>query len=245
MGVNEIQIARTTRTSYNHADYENRRRFLRFLLKRVGFPLLAKIDGVEGIDNVPQTGPAILMINHIALIDPIVVIHVVPRNIVPLAKVEVFDYPVVGIFPKIWHVVPVHREEFDRQAVQSVLSILNVGEIVLVAPEGTRSPALQTGKEGVAYIASRSEAPVIPVAISGTQNFPALRFSSPWREPGAIVRFGKPFRYKKIFHRASRDELRLMTDEAMYLLAELLPEKQRGVYQDFSKATTITIGEIG
>ncbi|MGW8251457.1 MAG: lysophospholipid acyltransferase family protein, partial [Anaerolineales bacterium] len=102
--------------SYDHQRYANRRRVLRFLLRTLGFTLLAKLNRVEGLENVPDESPALLMINHIAFIDPIVVLHVVPRNIVPLAKIEVYNYPLVGIFPKLWGVIPVRRDEVDRRA---------------------------------------------------------------------------------------------------------------------------------
>ena len=226
---------------YHHAEWESKRRILRFLLKWIGFTLLAKVDHVEGLENVPRTGPGILMINHIALIDPIVVLHVVPRNIVPMAKIEVIDYPVVGIFPRMWGVVPVRRHELDRRAVQRVLSILRAGEIVLVAPEGTRNHELQTGLEGIAYLASRTGAPVIPVAIEGTEGFPTIRLSKRWRQPGPQIRFGRPFRYRADLARARGKDLRQMTDEAMYILSALLPEHRRGVYADLSKATQETI----
>ncbi|HLA99463.1 MAG TPA: lysophospholipid acyltransferase family protein [Anaerolineales bacterium] len=229
-------------SGYRHADWERRRLFLRFLLRNIGFTLLAKLDKVEGLEHLPAEGPAILMINHIAFIDPIVVLHVASRNIVPLAKIEVYKYPLVGIFPHIWGVIPVRREEFDRRAVQGVLEVLRAGEIVLVAPEGTRGPQLSRGKEGVAYLASRSGVPVIPVAIEGTDGFPALRFfSAAWRKPGVYVRFGRPFRYRPALGRPDRDLLRKMTDEAIYVLAGMLPEKRRGVYSDLSQATQVTI----
>jgi 1-acyl-sn-glycerol-3-phosphate acyltransferase len=226
---------------YHHARYATRRRVLRFLLKWVGFPLLAKVDRVEGIENVPSQGPAILMINHIAFIDPFVVLHITPRNIVPLAKIEVYDYPIVGIFPRIWGVIPVRREEVDRRAIQQSIEVLRAGEIILVAPEGTRGPALKEGKEGVAYLASRSETPIVPVAIDETIGFPAIRFTKPWKGPGARLRFGQPFLFRPEFHRAGREQLRQMTDEAMYVLAGLLPPHRRGIYADLSKATQDTI----
>lgn len=242
MTVERMARKQSLSRGYEHAAFEVRRRFLRFLLRTLGFTLLAKLDRVEGIENVPTSGPAILMINHIAFIDPIVVLHVLPRNIVPLAKAEVYHYPVVGIIPKIWGVIPVHRDEFDRKAVQQVLEVLQAGEIVLVAPEGTRGPALKQGKEGIAYLASRSEAPVVPVAIDCTPGFPALRFfSSRWRGKGAVVRFGKPFRFRQEYQRGGREELRRMTDEAMYALAALLPPERRGVYADLEQATQDTI----
>jgi 1-acyl-sn-glycerol-3-phosphate acyltransferase len=230
--------------TYDHARLETRRRILRWMLKYIGVAFMARIDRVEGLENVPATGNAILMINHIAFIDPIVVLHLVPRNIIPLAKIEVYSYPVVGIFPKLWEVIPVRREEIDRSAIAQVLSVLKAGEIVLVAPEGTRSPQMQQGKVGIAYLASRSQAPVVPVAIDGTIGFPALRGTKRWQSPGAHIRFGQPFRYKNAYLRADHENLRLMTDEALYYLASLLPAERRGVYADLSLATTRTI-EIG
>lgn len=241
MVVSEMENKRINHLEYNHARLEGQRRFLRFLLKHIGFNLLAKLNRVEGIENIPSQGAALLMINHIALIDPIVVLHLVPRQIVPLAKAEVYHYPIVNIFPKIWGVIPVRRDEFDRRAISQVFQVLRAGEIVLVAPEGTRGPTLKQGKEGIAYLASRSGSPVIPVAISGTHGFPALRGSAAWRGPGATVRFGKSFRYRSEFHHADREHLRRMTDEAMYILSAMLPEDQRGVYANLAHATQETI----
>jgi 1-acyl-sn-glycerol-3-phosphate acyltransferase len=226
---------------YNHAHLETRRRFLRFLIARIGFTLLMKLERVEQLKNLPASGPAIVMINHIAFVDPIAVMHVLPRNIIPMAKVEVYKYPVIGIFPRIWGVIPVQREGFDRQAIHQALDILKAGEIILVAPEGTRHNELQDVKEGIAYLASRTGVPVIPTAIEGSVGFPAFRTHPRWHEPGIVIRFGRPFRYRSALARSNREQLRQMTDEAMYILAALLPENRRGVYADLSKATQDTI----
>jgi 1-acyl-sn-glycerol-3-phosphate acyltransferase len=243
MAVNSLNNSNTSIASrYNHAQHETRRRFLRFLIRWIGYNLLAKLDRVEGLENVPKEGPAILLINHIAFIDSITVLHVVPRNIIPLAKIEVYEYPVVGIFPRLWGVIPVRRDEVDRRAVQMILDVLRAGEIVLVAPEGTRHTELSEGKEGIAYLASRSGAPVVPVAIEGTPGFPALRFfSKRWRGPGAVVRFGRPFRFRPEYSHARGEQLRKMTDEAMYILAGMLPENRRGYYSDLSRETRDTV----
>lgn len=230
-----------TDESYNHSRYQNRRRFLRFLIRWIGFTVLVKLESVTGLENVPAQGPAILMINHIAFVDPIVVLHLVPRNIVPMAKVEVFDYPLINIFPRIWGVIPVRREEFDRRAIQGALDVLAAGEIILVAPEAHRGPALKQAKEGIAYLATRSNALVVPVAIDGTEGFPTLPFTKRWKGPGAQVRFGKPFRFRSSGSRPDREDLTQMTQEAMYYLASLLPEHRRGVYADLSQATQETL----
>jgi 1-acyl-sn-glycerol-3-phosphate acyltransferase len=229
---------------YDHQSWETRRRFLRFLMRVIGFPFLLRLDRVDGIENIPSEGPAILMMNHIAFVDSLVVVHTVPRNIVPLAKIEVYDYPVLGIIPKLWGVIPVRRDGVDHRAVQRSMAVLRAGEILLVAPEGTRNTVMQEGKEGVAYLASRTGSPVIPVAIEGTEGFPAFRLSDRWKQPGARIRFGSPLRYHPELQRARMNTLRKMTDEAMYILAAMLPEHRRGFYSDLSMATSETIQYI-
>jgi 1-acyl-sn-glycerol-3-phosphate acyltransferase len=241
MTAGSMERQHLNKSGYNHAEWETKRNFLRWLLRVVGIPLLAKVDSVEGVENVPTEGSAIIMINHVSFIDPFVVADPLPRNFVALAKVEVYDYPVVGIVPKLLGVIPVKRDEFDRNAVQSCLEVLRAGEMILMAPEGTRGPTLRQGREGVAYLASRANAPVVPVAVYGTEGFPALRYTKRWREPGGHIRFGRPFRYKTEFRRAKAQTLRQMTDEAMYVLASMLPEDRRGIYDDQAKATQETI----
>jgi len=226
---------------YVHSRWESRRRLMRFLIRTIGFTLLVKVDHVEGVEKVPAQGPAILMINHINFVDPFVVLHLLPRNIVPMAKVEVYSYPIIGIFPRIYGVIPVQREEIDRRAIQAALEVLRAGEVILVAPEAHRGPQLRSGKEGVAYLATRANVPIVPVAIDGTIGFPTLPILPRWREPGANVHFGDPFRFKTFSQRAGREKLRQMTDEAMYILAAMLPEYRRGVYANLSLATRETI----
>jgi 1-acyl-sn-glycerol-3-phosphate acyltransferase len=241
--ISNLQSPASTR-GYNHARHEPIRRVLRWLIDNIGWRWLAKIDRIDGIENIPAAGPAIIMINHIAFIDPIVVLGNLPRNIVPLAKIEAYKIPVWGVFVWLWHVIPVRRGEVDRETLTRALAVLAASEIVLVAPQGTRQPTLRQAKEGIAYLAHKSGAPVIPVAIEGTQGFPSF---SPkrWSQPGAVVTIGKPFRFKQIPGRLPRETLKAMTDEAMYRLAALLPEHRRGEYGDLAKATSeyIVIGE--
>ena len=222
--------------SYDHARLEGRRRVLRWMIDHLAFRFLVRVDGVEGLENLPATGGAILMINHIAFVDPIVVMGVLPRNITPMAKIEAYRYPIFGVFPRLWEAIPVRRGEGDRAALAKALDVLRAGEVILVAPEGTRSPALRRGKEGVAFLGSRSGALVIPTALDGTEGFPSI---SPrrWRQPGATVRLGRPFRFKTAGVPPERDELRRMTEEAMYALAGILPERRRGAYSDQGKAS--------
>lgn len=225
--------------AYVHARHEGRRRVLRWMIDHIAFRFLVKVDRVEGLENLPARGAAILMINHIAFVDPIVVMGCVPRNIVPMAKIEAYRYPLLGIFPRLWDAIPVRRGEGDRAALRKALDVLGAGEVVLVAPEGTRSPSLGRGREGVAFLAGRSGVMVIPTTVDGTEGFPSI---SPrrWRGPGAVVRLGRPFRFRGP-GRPHRERLRLMTDEAMYVLASNLAPHRRGAYSDLEKASQTTI----
>ena len=230
-------------TNYDPSRYLYRRRFVRFVM-RVSFPVLAKIDRVEGLENIPATGPVVVYFNHFSFIDPMTIMYVLKRDIVPLAKIEVYDYPIVGVLPKIWYVVPVRRGEADRRAIRASLDILRAGEALLIAPEGTRGPILRRGLEGAAYLASRTDAVMVPAALRHAEGFPTPRYKKRWRGPGIQVRFGKPFRYRPEFQRAKPAQLRQMTDEAMYLLSAMLPEEKRGDYADLTQARQETFSWV-
>jgi 1-acyl-sn-glycerol-3-phosphate acyltransferase len=229
---------------YDHATYESRRRILRWLIHNFGYRVFAKFDGAEHTERLPTEGPAIVIYNHIAFIDPIVVLSCLPRNVVPLARHDVFRIPAWGIFPRLWDVIPVRRGEVDRAALRRALSVLEAGEVLLVAPEGTRAPQLQRAKVGLAYLATKSGAPIVPAAVTGTDGYPTLRIGRK-REVGAIVRLGEPFRFISGDGLPDRAALRQMTDEAMYVLAAMLPEDRRGVYADLRNASTDTIKFLG
>ncbi len=229
--------AHTSKKSYEHAKLEPMRNVLRWLIDNIAWRWLAKIDQIIGIENLPTNSSAILMINHIAFIDPIVVLGNLPRNIVPMAKRDVNRIPGIGIFPRLWRVIPVDRSGFDRAAIRHALQVLDAGEIVLVAPEGTRHESLQDIKEGIAYLAYKADVPIVPIAIGGTQGFPTLSRRR-WAEPGVVVRIGAPFRLRRRSKRPKKDELKKMTDECLFVLAKMLPEHRRGVYSDLTQATT-------
>jgi 1-acyl-sn-glycerol-3-phosphate acyltransferase len=89
---------------------------------------------------------------------------------------------------------------------------------------------MQAGKEGIAFLAHRTGAPIVPVTVEGTVGFPTLPIFRRWRGPGVQIRLGKPFRFIRQAERPSRETLRAMTDQAMGVLARMLPEDRRGVY---------------
>jgi 1-acyl-sn-glycerol-3-phosphate acyltransferase len=226
---------------YDYKSYAWRRRLCR-LGMHVAFPLLAPIQSVKGHENIPSSGPVILCYNHINFVDPIMLLHVLKREAVPLAKIEVLSYPMVGFLPRFYGAITVHRGEADRRALKLSLEVLEQNEMLLVAPEGTRNDALIKGKAGTVFLAyNAGSPPIVPIGIDNTIGYPTYPFSHRWRQPRADIAFGKPFRFRMGASRPSKEEMERMTDEMMYTIAALLPPHRRGVYADLTRATQDTL----
>jgi len=221
--------------------YTWRRRLLRdWLLRPVGFRVIVK-PKITGLEHIPPDGPTLLVMNHIGFPDPVVVLGAVkPRFVVPMSKVENFRHPLFGIIARLWGAYPVHRDKIDRQSLDNTLDLLNAGHAILIAPEGTRQPELIQAKDGFTFVAVKSNAMIVPIGLENTDrvagNMKRLR-----RTP-IEIRFGPAFRFKTDGRtRIPREEMRQMTQEAMYQLAKLVDEKRRGFYHDLSHATTNTL----
>ena len=212
------------------------RRFVNLVL-RILYGTLLRVE-VTGSENVPAKGPFIAMINHIYFFDPVLLTALAPRFIVIMSKIENLKIPVGGWLLKLYGSFPVRRGEIDRQAIRTSLDVLRQGHGLMMAPEGTRSRAgsLQQGRVGMSWLALRSNAPIVPVAISGqehlTRNLKRLR-----RTPVRLV-FGKPFCLHPQEGMRPGEQRRRMTTEAMYRLAALLPPEYRGVYSNLEKASS-------
>jgi 1-acyl-sn-glycerol-3-phosphate acyltransferase len=215
--------------------YTARRRLLQnYLLRPIGFGLLVRLH-VEGLEHVPASGPTIVIMNHIAAIDPFVVVGAVTsRQLVPMAKIENYRHPIIGLMARAWGVYPVRRGEVDRQALDSTIALLEQGRALLIAPEGTRRPSLSEAKGGTTYVATKTNATIVPVGLDGTDQFPASL--KRLRRAPVMVRIGPAFRFRTDGRaRIPRAELHQMTREMMVQLASLLPEQRRGVYGDASQ----------
>jgi 1-acyl-sn-glycerol-3-phosphate acyltransferase len=201
-----------------------------------GYWLLLRLK-VNGLEKVPARGPTILMINHINFLDPFVVVASMPREVTAMSKVELFSMPFWGWIFKLYGAIPVRRGEADRTALKESLNVLKTDTMLLLAPEGTRSPhrALQTAHNGLAYIGHRSQATIVPVAITGTPDF-AHNVKRLRRTP-VNIKLGNPFTFRTNARRLEREAMTAMTDEAMYQLAALLPPEHRGVYADLDQAS--------
>lgn len=125
---------------------------------------------VIGTENVPERGGVIIASNHVSYLDPLVLGASTKRKINFIAKKEVFNNIFSSIFLKSLNAFPVDRKKIDMPAFKKTISILEVGGILGIFPEGTRSinGELQELKLGVVKIAMKAGVPIIPVGIIGT-----------------------------------------------------------------------------
>lgn len=220
--------------------YDRARRIMHPLLRAV-VPTFCKVD-VAGLENVPRHGRTCLMINHVSYLDPIVVTVSIPfRHTISLSKVENFSIPVAGWFLRQWGHYPIHRGEYDRKALTQTIELLKSGQLVLMAPEGTRHPGgMQRAKEGMAYVATKADAVIVPAAICGVEDW--RRRLKRFRRAYAQVVFGAPFRLRtEGRRRIPRTELSEMTTQSMRQLALTIPDEYahlRGFYSDVENART-------
>lgn len=213
-------------------------KFILWLL-RLLVKLLLRLE-VNGLENIPPAGPVIMIINHIALFDPVMVCAASPRLVIPMAKKEAFA-SLWGPFLRGYDVIAVHRGEGDIKAVKSALRVLQHNGAVLLAPEGTRSSnhQMQPGKEGAVMLALRSKAWLVPIGVTGTERIKA--YWTRLKRAPVQLSIGRPFRLGSTPDngRVSRAEMAAMTQEVMYRLARQLPAAYRGVYGHVEEATEI------
>lgn len=142
--------------------------FVKFLLS-IYFAIFYKVELV-GLENVPKSGSVIMCSNHIGQLDMFFIGYKNKRMVRYMAKEELFKIPLVSSFIRWAGAFPVKRGKADIQSIRTALNLLNEGEMLGIFPEGTRTKANKNIKikPGVALIAIKSGAPILPVAISGS-----------------------------------------------------------------------------
>jgi 1-acyl-sn-glycerol-3-phosphate acyltransferase len=196
---------------------------------------------VEGLENVPERGGAILVSNHLNNADPCIIPGVFKRRIVTMAKKEMFRWPGVNLLFYMIGAFPVDRQGADLSALREAQRVVNEGLLLLMFPEGTRSRdrVLHSGFPGSALVAYRTGAPLIPIAVTGTEHVPwPWVFVRPLMQPRVSVRIGKPF-FPPAASRITAETAADATDEIMLRIAELLPEAYRGEYRERVAAAAV------
>jgi 1-acyl-sn-glycerol-3-phosphate acyltransferase len=213
---------------------------LRSLLLPVA--LVAFRPSVTGSGHVPRTGPVILAANHLSVLDSFLIPLLTPRRVSFLAKQEYF----AGGSPKKWavrtlmtglDVIGVPRGGFRaaQEALEAAKGVLDRGGAFGIHPEGSRSRdgRLYRGHTGVAWLALATGAPVVPVAVHGTERIQPVGARVP--RPGKVtVRFGEPMRFTPSAGTRPARARRDVTDEIMAAIAKLSGQPVATGYNDHS-----------
>ncbi|HEX9841042.1 MAG TPA: lysophospholipid acyltransferase family protein [Anaerolineales bacterium] len=206
--------------------YRTLRSIVRFFMK-----IITDIE-VHGMEKLPE-GNFIGAANHLGRLDTAALLCIVDREDIILPVAEKYkNHPLFGAIGRAVNAIWLNRFEADYSALREILARMRKGGMLAIAPEGTRSKteALQQGKMGVAFLASKSGYPVLPVAVTGTEDHSIMENIKRFRRSKIIVRVGDPF-YVQIHQGKGREEaMRQATDEIMCRIGALLPEKYRGVY---------------
>lgn len=190
---------------------------------------------LQNLDRINQSegGKAIVAANHLGMLDAAYAFRMVNRTDLIMVVAEKYrKYAFFRWLVKTLNLLWLERFEADFGTLKETLRRLSRGGILFIAPEGTRSKteALQQAKPGVAYLAAKSGAPVIPVALWGTEDRVVGQNFKNFRRSPVVLNVGKPFSLPPLPKENRAEFLEAQTDEIMAQIAALLPEKYRGVY---------------
>ncbi len=185
---------------------------------------------LSGLDYLRSASPALIAVNHLGDADAVALLAAFPIGPEVLAKVEMLYFPVIGKLMDWYGMIWLHRGQPDRRALRAALDALQQGRSVLVAPEGRYSLAhgLEPGGKGIAYLAAKAQVPIIPVALTGTQNSNVYGSLRHLKRPRITVTVGSA-----VNPGVSQDRQSLAADtqRIMKALASLLPPDYRGAYR--------------
>jgi 1-acyl-sn-glycerol-3-phosphate acyltransferase len=212
------------------------RNFIRWLIRLI-FNLIARVE-VRGYEHLPKEGSFVITTNHLGIVD-------VPIAFYALDRWDMFvmigeKWQNVGLFRwvgKYFNFIFIDRFNPDIKTLRKVISLMEENNILVIAPEGTRSRtgSLIEAKPGASYLATKLNRPVVPVGITGTEDQALISNLKKLRRGYITVTAGPAFMLPPL-PRENRDEfLKRYTDEIMCRIAALLPEKYRGVYAEHSR----------
>lgn len=212
------------------------RNFVRGLIRFI-FNSIARFE-IRGKENVPESGAFVIAVNHIGIIDIAMFHYVFDRYdmFIPVGeKWEKTGW--IRWLAQNLNFLFIDRFNPDLKALRKMIALMDSGNSLVIAPEGTRSKtgALIEGKPGVAYLAARSGFPVVPVAITGTEDKVIFGNIKRLRKSPVTLTAGKPFTLPPIPRENREETLQAFTDEIMCQIAALLPERYHGVYADYPR----------
>ncbi|MEK6196165.1 MAG: 1-acyl-sn-glycerol-3-phosphate acyltransferase, partial [Deltaproteobacteria bacterium] len=190
---------------------------------------------ITGTDNIPAESAYIIAHNHISLFEPPFILAFWPIAPEAVSGADVFDRPGQQLMVKGYSAVPLHRGQYDRVVIETMLDLLSQGKSLMISPEGGRSHniGMRRALPGVAYLMDQARVPVLPVGIVGSSDDMlkrALRFERPRLE----MRIGKTFELPPITGKGKsrRESRQKNADLVMQHISALIPKKYHGVYAD-------------
>ena len=186
---------------------------------------------VKGLENFPRRGPALAVVNHLGDADAALMLCELPMAADALGKIELYFFPVLGTIMDWYGFIWLHRGRPDRRAMHAALQGLGEGRVIVLAPEGryTQAGGLEEGGHGAAFLALKADVPVVPVALTGTQNAIVYGNMRRLRRTPVTMTIGEPFRLEARADR--RAAMQHGTRRIMESLARLLPPEYRGTYE--------------
>lgn len=208
--------------------YSTLRSIVRFIMG-----IITEIE-LKGLEKLPR-GNVIVAANHLGRLDTAVLLCIIDREdiIMPVAE-KYKNHPFFGAIGRAANAIWLNRFEADYSALRQILDRMKQGGMLVIAPEGTRSKteALQEGKMGVAFLAGKSGYPVLPVALTGTEDRGVVQNLKRFRRTKITVTAGDLLQVQLPAGKGREPAMRVATDEIMCHIAALLPERYRGVYAD-------------
>lgn len=201
-------------------------------LIRIIFKLIARVD-VRGYEYLPQGSSFVIATNHLGFLDVPIAFYALDRWDMFVVVGEKWQN--VGLFRwvgKHFNFIFIDRFHADIGALRKIISLMKKNNILVIAPEGTRSRtgAMIEAKPGVSYLATKLDRPIVPVAITGTEDKTILSNLKRFRRSHITLTAGPAFTLPPL-PREDRDQaLKEYTDEIMCRIAAILPEQYRGVY---------------
>jgi 1-acyl-sn-glycerol-3-phosphate acyltransferase len=207
--------------------------------------LIARIE-VKGLERTTPPGGLIVTGNHLGRLDPFLVYSILRRSDIIMLVAEKYQQNAVTRWlVRLVNGIYIDRFNADFRALREVLNRLKAGGILVMAPEGTRSPTggLIEGRPGAAYLAAKSGLPIVPVAEWGAEDREVVRRLSRLRRLDIHLRIGEPYTLPPLPARGREEVLQQYTDEMMCQIAALLPPAYRGVYADHPRLQEILAGQ--
>jgi 1-acyl-sn-glycerol-3-phosphate acyltransferase len=209
------------------------RNFLRWLIRSL-LRFIARVD-VRGYENLPAETSYVLATNHIGILDAILPFYALGRWDIYIPVAEKWEKNrFLNWLGRHFNFVFIDRFHPDIKAMRKLIRLMEEGNLLAISPEGTRSRvgSLIEAKPGVTYLATKLNRPIVPIAITGTEDKVILGNLKRLRRSHFTITAGPHFTLPPL-PREGRDEaLKNYTDEIMCRIAVLLPEKYRGVYAD-------------